>query len=54
MPKISVVDKVTKLLFHVRDINGSYIENLNSKITMTDHDGRLYKFENKFIAIING
>ncbi|HYG00243.1 MAG TPA: hypothetical protein VD815_09130 [Candidatus Saccharimonadales bacterium] len=53
MPKVSVIDEVTKLLFHIRDSNGSHIEHLNPKVSMTDQDGRLYKFENKFIPIIN-
>lgn len=29
-------------------------EKLKAKVTMTDHDGRLYKFENRSIPVING
>lgn len=54
IPEVPVIDEVTKLIFDARDLNGSHIDNLNSKVTMTDHDGRLYKFENKSIPITNG
>ena len=54
IPNIPVIDEVTKLSFEVRDLNGSFLDNLNAKVTMTDHDGRLFKFENKSIPIYNG
>ncbi len=54
VPKVPIIDETTKLLFEVRNLNGSHPDNLNAKVTMTDHDRRLYKFENKSIPIING
>ncbi len=29
-------------------------EDLNTRVTITDHDGRLYKFESKLIPVIDG
>ncbi len=54
-PQVPVIDQVTRLSFEVRNLNESMlIDNLNTKVTLTDHDGRLYKFENKFIPIYGG
>lgn len=54
-PKVPIIDKNTRIVFEVKRINGSeQIENLKSKVTMTDHDGRLYEFENETIPIIKG
>ena len=50
-----IIDQVTRLSFEVRNLNdSSLINNLNTKVTLTDHDGRLYKFENKLIPISGG
>lgn len=58
VPKIPVIDENTKISFEIRNLDNSEtfedFEDLNTKVTMTDHDGRLYKFENKLIPIING
>ena len=55
VPKVPVIDQKTKILFDVRALNDSSVfEGLNAKVTLTDHDSRLYKFENKFIPINNG
>jgi len=58
VPKIPVIDENTKISFEIRKLNNSEtfedFEDLNTKVTMTDHDGRIYKFENKLIPIING
>ena len=49
-PEVPVIDQRTKISFEIRTLNdSSFFEGLNAKATMTDHDGRLYKFENKFI-----
>jgi hypothetical protein len=55
VPKIPVIDETTKILFEVTNLNDSKPNmDLNTRVTVTDHDGRLYKFENKLIPIING
>lgn len=54
-PEVPIIDQKTKISFEVRTLNdSSFFEGLNAKATMTDHDGRLYKFENKFIPVSNG
>ncbi|KAA2283560.1 hypothetical protein [Candidatus Nitrosocosmicus sp. SS] len=54
-PTVPIIDKNTKIIFKVKKINDTkQIEELKAKVTMTDHDGRLYKFENKSIPVING
>ncbi|WP_458720430.1 hypothetical protein [Candidatus Nitrosocosmicus sp. R] len=54
-PQVPIIDQVTRLSFEVRNLNDStLINNLNTKVTLTDHDGRLYKFENKLIPISGG
>ncbi len=54
-PEVPIIDQITNILFEVRTLNdSSFFEGLNAKVTMTDHDGRLYKFENKFIPVANG
>ena len=54
-PQVPIIDEVTRLSFEVRNLNDStLIDNLNTKVTLTDHDGRLYKFENKLIPISGG
>lgn len=54
-PAVPVIDEITKISFDVRDLNGSKpLEDLNARMTITDHDGRLYKFENKIIPVTIG
>jgi len=54
-PQVPIIDQVTRLSFEVRNLSDStLINNLNTKLTLTDHDGRLYKFENKLIPISGG
>ncbi len=53
-PTVPIIDEVTKLSFKIQSLNDSIsIQDLKAKITITDHDGRLYKFENKFLPLIN-
>ena len=55
MPSLPVIDEATKLLFEVTYLNNSKpYEDLNTRVTITDHDGRLYKFENKLVPVIDG
>jgi hypothetical protein len=55
MPIVPVIDETTKILFEVTSLNNSKpFENLNTRVTITDHDGRLYKFENKLLPVIDG
>ena len=54
-PEVPIIDQRTKISFEIQTLNdSSFFEGLNAKATMTDHDGRLYKFENKFIPVYNG
>ncbi|WP_148685955.1 hypothetical protein [Candidatus Nitrosocosmicus hydrocola] len=54
-PQVPIIDHATKLYFEVRNLNDStLIENLNTKVTLTDHDGRLYKFQNSLIPVLGG
>ena len=55
MPMVPVIDETTKILFEVTSLNNSKpFEDLNTRVTITDHDGRLYKFENKLLPVIDG
>ena len=55
MPKVPVIDEKTNISFEIRKLNGSSMyENLNAKATITDQDGRLFKFNNQYIPITNG
>ena len=41
-PQVPIIDEVTRLSFEIRNLNDStLIDNLNTKVTLTDHDGRL-------------
>ncbi|WP_196816952.1 hypothetical protein [Candidatus Nitrosocosmicus oleophilus] len=54
-PPMPIIDQTTKINFEVKKLdNQSFLNNASAKITITDQDGRLYKFENKFFPIING
>jgi hypothetical protein len=55
IPSLPVIDETTKLLFEVTYLNNSKpYEDLNTRVTITDHDGRLYKFENKLVPVMDG
>ena len=55
MPEVPIIDQKTKILFDVRALNDSNVlEGLNAKVTLTDHDNRIYKFENRIIPINSG
>ncbi|WP_144730288.1 hypothetical protein [Candidatus Nitrosocosmicus arcticus] len=55
MPQVPIIDQKIKILFDVRTLNdSSEFEGLKAKVTLTDHDSRLYKFENKIIPIYDG
>jgi hypothetical protein len=54
-PIVPVIDETTKILFEITYLNNSKpFEDLNTRVTLTDHDGRLYKFENKLLPVIDG
>jgi len=54
-PPMPIIDQTTKINIEVKKLdNQSFLNNASAKITITDQDGRLYKFENKFFPIING
>ncbi|MDF0680946.1 MAG: hypothetical protein P0116_08290 [Candidatus Nitrosocosmicus sp.] len=54
-PQMPIIDQTTKINFEVKKLdNQGFLNNASAKITITDQDGRLYKFENKFFPIING
>jgi len=54
-PKIPIIDGNTSIQFDVKSLNYSNpIENLSAKVTVTDHDGRLYKFEDRLIPLADG
>ena len=56
VPDVPVIDENTKILFEVMHLlnNSGPYKDLNTRVTITDHDGRLFKFENKLIPITNG
>ena len=55
MPEVPIIDQKTRILFDIKTLNDSSVfDGLTAKVTLTDHDGRLYKFENKVIPVING
>jgi hypothetical protein len=54
-PQVPIIDEYTKLSFDIKGLNDPlFIPDLKTKITITDHDGRLYKFENKSLPVTNG
>ena len=47
-PKVPVIDEKTKIIFDIRKLNSSgFFDNTNARVTITDHDGRLFKFDNQ-------
>jgi hypothetical protein len=54
-PAVPIIDETTKISFEVKQLDSSKpYEDLNTRVTITDHDGRLYKFENKLVPVIDG
>jgi hypothetical protein len=54
-PKVPVIDEKTKLSFEISKLNGTGLfENLSAKATITDQDGRLFKFNNEQIPVSGG
>ena len=55
-PETPIIDEKTKISFEVRKLNDSkFIEDdLNARVTITDHDGRLFKFNNQYMPVSNG
>ena len=55
VPKVPIIDETTEISFEVRYLDNSKpFEDLNTRVTITDHDRRLYKFENKLIPVTDG
>lgn len=55
VPKVPIIDETTEISFKVRYLDNSKpFEDLNTRVTITDHDGRLFKFENKLIPVTDG
>jgi hypothetical protein len=55
IPQIPIIDQTTKINFEVKKLDSpGFLNNASAKITITDQDGRLYKFDNKFFPITNG
>jgi hypothetical protein len=54
-PKVPVIDEKTNILFEIRKLNDSSLfENLSARVTLTDHDGRLFKFNNQNMPTSGG
>ena len=54
-PAVSIIDEITKIWFEVRYLDNSKpFENLDTQVTITDHDGRLYQLENKLVPVTDG
>ncbi|HJR49310.1 MAG TPA: hypothetical protein VJ799_14210 [Nitrososphaeraceae archaeon] len=51
-PKVPIIDKWTLIQFEVRKLDSGDLVNdtLTSNVTMTDHDGRLFKFPEQTIS----
>jgi len=51
-PKVPIIDKWTLIEFEVRKLDSGDLVNdtLTSNMTMTDHDGRLFKFPEQIIS----
>ncbi|MDQ6723438.1 MAG: hypothetical protein M3Z01_04145 [Thermoproteota archaeon] len=51
-PAVPIVDKNTKISFEIKKLNNSFsptFSNFSAKVTMTDSEGRLFKFEKQNI-----
>ena len=55
-PAVPIIDdETTKISFEVNQLDTSKpFEDLNTCVAITDHDGWLYKFENKLMPVTNG
>ncbi len=54
-PKVPVIDEKTNISFELRTLNDfSLLENLSARVTLTDHDGRLFKFNNQNMPVSDG
>lgn len=50
-----IIDQATRISFEVKKLdNIGFLNNMSAKITITDQDGRLYKFDNKLFPITDG
>ena len=51
-PNVPIIDKWTLIQFEVRKLDSGDLVNdtLTSNVTMTDHDGRLFKFPEQIIS----
>ena len=55
IPPLPIIDQTTKINFEVKKLdNSGFLDTASAKITITDQDGRLYKFDNKFFPIVDG
>jgi hypothetical protein len=55
IPPMPIIDQTTKINFEVKKLDSSgFFDTASAKITITDQDGRLYKFDNKFFPIVDG
>jgi hypothetical protein len=49
-PEIPLIDQKAKILFEVKKLNESgFFENLDANVTITDHDGRIFRFTNQSV-----
>jgi hypothetical protein len=54
-PNVPVIDEKTTISFELRTLNDSSpFENLSARVTLTDHDGRLFKFSDLDMPVSNG
>ena len=52
-PEIPIIDQKTKLAFEIKKLNSSVsdsLDSLNARVTITDHDGRLFKFNSQPVS----
>ncbi len=50
-PKIPIIDKQTKITFEIKNFNNTgYVKNITAAATITDSDGRLFKFNKQQVS----
>lgn len=55
VPSVSIIDETTSILFDVLHLTiPKLFEDLSTRVTITDHDGLLFKFDNNFIPVTDG
>jgi hypothetical protein len=57
VPSVSIIDETTSILFdvlHLTSPSPKLFEDLSTRVTITDHDGLLFKFDNTLIPITAG